>query len=364
MYYLFPLTLCILMYLFRKNKKTTNFLFVVFIVFFAIRFPLGRDIPAYTYLVEHNTYPITFGNGRFTFLIFYYTLYNHIFDTPEYFFTICACLTIGISLYAIYKYSNNLALSCFLWATSGFAQVYLQSVIRQAFVMAVFLWAYFRYLRNKQYLQYTVAILLASTFHDAGLIALTLIPLEILINKITPKIQILLITTCLVIGLLLGPLLSIYGECLGWYYEYLKNYQISILGIGLQIVLFSFTLLIYYFQTDKDDTDCKRFLLINSFAYAFYCLMIGYQLTSRFTDFIQILNLIFIPIHLNKIKNKIILKITFTGLLSLNLSLLFLDIYDNCKVLGVTEKINFFSYPYRTYFDFDTSELNTIYINP
>lgn len=344
----------------RTNKKEQTILLLCSALFFILRFPIGRDINNYIYfLTSYPTTP-TFGTGRFFFIDFYYSLSHTLTDNPKYFLFLTNFICVGLIFYCIYKYSKNYALSAFIFATSGYAQVYLNSGIRQAMAMAVLLFAFYKFLVNDNYVRYALCILLVATYHDSALLMLLLIPLKMYKDFFNNKIILLLISLSLAIGLIFIPLITPYLSFIGWYYEYISQYSISLLGFGLQLIQFVIVCVLYKYSTANNPI--KRFVfIVNAASFSIYLLMVGFPLVSRICDFIQIVNIIYIPyllvnIHSTRIKTLLLLPIVLV-----NLVLLYFDINDNISALNPNLNITIISYPYKDFITFDPSTLKEFY---
>lgn len=359
MYYLFPIILIVIML--SKNKRFTNLAFILFGIFFIIRFPMGQDIPAYAYFIEAAPSTPTFGHGRFFFTDLYYSIFAWISRNPTFFLftnTLLCCLLI---FYTIKKESYNIALSCFLFATSGYAQVYLQSGIRQALVMAVFLFAFYKYLLHEDYWKYALCILLVATYHDSALLLLMTIPLKKYLPFFSNKLLVILTSIALVLGLIVVPLIMPYMDFIGWYYEYLSRYSISIMGVGLQVVQILIIVFLYKLSGKNNDLNYRLPLVLNCLTFAIYLLFIGYPLVSRICDLVQIVNLIFIPKLLTGIMDTRV-KIFFTlSIVCLNCFLLFADVTSSICAMNPINNVQIINYPYDTVFTYNYHDIGDLY---
>ena len=135
---------------FVKNRKIQYLILVLTSVVLLLHLPLGRDIPTYIEALRKLPHVPTLGQGRFIFIDLWYSIFNWVFDSEETFLFAINGLTTLFLVNTIYKYSKNYALSFFLVLTSGFFAVYMQSAIRQGLVMAVLLFAIYRYLKYRK----------------------------------------------------------------------------------------------------------------------------------------------------------------------------------------------------------------------
>lgn len=114
-----------------------------------------------------------------------------------------AIVTVGIYLWFIRKYSDNIWLSVFLFFTMG-CYTFTMAAIKQCVAVAFCLIATDRYLQNKKIL-FILWVLIASTFHPYSLMYL-IIPL-LIFEPWSGKTYLFLLIF-LIIGLLLQPLLG------------------------------------------------------------------------------------------------------------------------------------------------------------
>ena len=360
MYYVIPCFLSIFMML-NKNKKAINIAFVLFSIFFVLRFPMGQDIPGYIYLLQNSPTVPTLGEGRFIFIDLYFSIFNTLFKNPTVYLFFVSTLSCLIIFKTFKDESVNLGLSCFLFTTTGFAQVYLQSGIRQGLAMAVLLFAFYKFLMKDKYWKFALCILLVATYHDISLLMLLLIPIKKYSGFFTNKIIIILMTTSLAVGLVIFPIIIPYFSFIGWYYEYLSSYSISIAGIGLQVIQFLIVCTLYHFTPNKNDINKRIPFIINCASLSLYLLFIGYPLISRVCDFLHILNFIYIPFLLVDImKNRVGEFLTVT-LLFLNLFLLFTDLQSSINAMEPASNINILNYPYNISFIYDYEDIFDVY---
>ena len=279
---------------FVKNQKLQYLILGIGAIILLAHLPLGRDIPTYIEGLRILPHVPTFGEGRFIFIDLWYSIFNWLFDSEEVFLFIINGLTTVFLVGTIYRYSKNYAFSLFLVLTSGFFAVYMQSAIRQGLAMAVLIFAIYRFLLSEKYIQYGLTIVAMATFHDVALVALILIPLYYFRSYLSLKRIVILLIVAAVCGLTMGYLFEVIYPYFGYFGMYLSSYSISISGLGLQIVLFS--LITFAMIVVKPDDDESKFLfLINAFSFGIYLFLMGYPAVSRICDYLQVVNIIFIP---------------------------------------------------------------------
>lgn len=297
---------------FSKDKKVQLGILIGSLFLLLVHLPIGRDIPTYIEALENLPSVPTFGQGRFFFIDWWYSVFNWLFHSPEMFLFIINGITTVFIGFVIYKYSKNYALSLFLVLTSGLFAVYMQSAIRQGLAMAVLLFAIFQFLLKGKYGWYGLTIVLMATFHDVALLGLVLIPLHYFSHLFSYKVIVILLVVAACIGLTMGYVFEWIYPYFGYFGMYLSSYSISIAGIGLQIV--NFGLICFGMIMVKPKDEVSHFLfLINALSFGIYLVLMGYPAASRICDYFQVVNIIFIPsLFLSMVKPSF--KYLFIGL--------------------------------------------------
>ena len=131
------------------------------------------------------------------------TIIKTIGFSTQSFLMVYAIVTVGIYLWFIRKYSDNIWLSVFLFFTMG-CYTFTMAAIKQCVAVAFCLVATDRYLQNKK-LSFVLWVLIASTFHPYSLMYL-IIPL-LNFEAWSGKTYLFLVIF-LIIGLSLQPLLG------------------------------------------------------------------------------------------------------------------------------------------------------------
>ena len=76
----------------------------------------------------------------------------------------------------VWKYSRSAAISLLLLAGSGVMEVYYGNALRQSLAMAVFLFAFYRYIPKRQYWCYELWMIAAVSLHEVAAAAM-LVPI-------------------------------------------------------------------------------------------------------------------------------------------------------------------------------------------
>ena len=331
---------------FIKDRRIQVGVLIGGLLLLVLHLPIGRDIPTYIEALGNLPSVPTFGQGRFFFIDWWYSVFNWLFHSPEMFLFIINGLTTGFLIFAIYKYSKNYALSLFLVLTTGFFAVYMQSAIRQGLAMAVLLFAIFQFLLKGKYGWYGLTIVLMATFHDVALLALILIPLHYFRNLFSYKVIVILLVIAGCIGLTMGYVFEWIYPYLGYFGMYLSSYSISLAGIGLQIVIFGLICFGMIMVKPKDEVSQYMFL-INALSFGIYLILMGYPAASRICDYFQVVNIIFIPsLFVSMVKPSF--KYIFIGLtMVLNLFLYQSDL--NNILYSDTTSVSIVDVPYFVY---------------
>lgn len=366
---LFAVSTVILLATLKSNSKSKyiGWLCLAILVFLAFTFPIGRDINGYlatfrraSSLADSFKYHMSrnFGFNAYMLLI-------KLFTQNDVVFRLIANIT-GISLIGliIYKYSENKLFSTIIFFASGIYVVYLGSGLRQFLAMAIFFYAYFKFYLQGKTTAYLVGALLAASFHEAGLFCLLLPLLDYLYNlfKAKKNYYFLLIVLSLIAGLIVNLVMPQLYNLIGADHPlthvllYFRTKEFSFIGFCLRFALTAFYCCLYYFKQDKTSTDQKMFntLLISGLI---YCVFANFSIVSRVCDLICIIEIIYVPNMISKLKNiriKYALTLFYIAILTV---LLGVDLIETTKAFQV-DVSNIISYPY--IFALDFSKITSI----
>ena len=319
----------------KKYKKVELVLFVILMVFFALRFPLGTDIDTYNEIYSNTTnslisaikgipYPDNIGYNVFMTIA---KILNLDFNGYMLYFNVIIGLIIGI---VCYKKSDNLLISLVILVGSGIIQVYYSGMLRQMIVMALFLYAYYRYLENNNYFMYYVIVFIAISFQWIALVLLFIPLIKIFHEKTNGKVRIILpLIATVLLFLVMVYVVPKYAYLVpGRFGQYLHADVFSPIGLVSRIIVL-FGVIIPFIFADRDELSsfdvfsvylCYISLLI-------YIVLSQNAIFSRVSDMISIIEIILVPKLISNIsnKNKSIISALLT--ISINFIFLFSDIH-------------------------------------
>ena len=319
----------------KKYKKVELVLFVILMVFFALRFPLGTDIDTYNEIYSNTTnslisaikgipYPDNIGYNVFMTIA---KILNLDFNGYMLYFNVIIGLIIGI---VCYKKSDNLLISLVILVGSGIIQVYYSGMLRQMIVMALFLYAYYRYLENNNYFMYYAIVFIAISFQWIALVLLFIPLVKIFFDNTNGKVRIILplIATVLLFFVMVYIVPKYAYLVPGRFGQYLHADVFSPIGLVSRIIVL-FGVIIPFIFADRDELSsfdvfsvylCYISLLI-------YIVLSQNAIFSRVSDMISIIEIILVPKLISNIsnKNKSIISALLT--ISINFIFLFSDIH-------------------------------------
>lgn len=346
------------------KDKVTIYIFVGIALFFLFRFNVGQDIRTYLLSYERVTNPITDSitynanrNFGFTFLI--YLCKKIVHSYPVFILVTNGIVLLCIS-YIIFKYSKNILLSMLMFVGSGYLEVYYGSGLRQSIAMAIFLFIFYEFIPKKQYLKYYIGAILACLFHEAALVTLFIPIIHKYSHKIRKnyiKVGLISIASAVVVSYIVGylaPKIALkigFSDAITHLALYFMTQSFSILGIGMEIVLTSLCIILYYFNDMKDDWTYFQ-AEVAFFALLVYILMIRYPLVSRVCDLLQVIFIILIPNLIQSIASKKKQLLSFIVVFLLNGFLLYVDISEKSRKTGYSVK----EFPYISIFETEKIE--------
>lgn len=163
---------------------------------------------------------------------------SYVYNDSATMFLISSLITVGLSVWTIYKYSDYFSISILLYIFAGAWHGSFNGV-RQYLACAV-LFAGHRYIIKKEFMKYLMIVLLASTFHISALamIVLYFVPIKQLNKKDIIFLIVLIVlgltTYDLIIEITNNVLISNGRNPMPLDDSYL-NHQVSILRIGVMV---------------------------------------------------------------------------------------------------------------------------------
>jgi hypothetical protein len=292
------------------QKKNVNQIFAIGIIFLliisAIRYGIGDY---FTYFHVYNLLPSTFNSLS--------SKYFYGFE-PGYSLLCILCKLIGLNFsgfiiihsillfvfhtFFIKKYSKSILFSLFL-LFSGYYLMYILGVLRQGIAMVFFLFAYLKYLSDKNYIKYIIFILLATLFHGTALFFLIIPIISKIFSFKTLSNPFFLIISSMVLffcSFFVFQLLIIIGQKfipkLGFYVsgDIVKS-SFSIMALCVRVLLL---ILIYICVSINKkymsyfDEEIYKLYIIGFLLYLIIC-QIG--LLTRMSDYFSMIEIILIP---------------------------------------------------------------------
>ena len=352
---------------FKYKKQMEWFVFGTTLLLMIIRFPAGMDTNDYIFRFKQiqGFFDTDHGTRNLGFAFLEYSVKTFT-DDYRVFALIFNAIVNTLILSTIYKYSKQPLLSLCIYVMAGFYEVYSCSALRQGMAMAIFFFAFYRFLSRKQIIAYEICCLTAFLFHDAALISFfipLLFPLGRMIKK-NPKTALFVTVFIAVFAysfLLFGfPKLLPLIQSLGFnhqFFAYMISFDISVIGILMQLC-FLFALLFLYFSSRSiepgGEFESVQFYVVLG-SIILYLVLSMYSQTSRMTDFYQIIMIILFADLFHGITDRKRKALGFLGILALNSVLLLGDIQMTiARVPDVNLKhYSLSGYPYMTVWNED-----------
>ena len=349
----------------KYRKKLDLIIASLLILFFMIRYNIGRDLVSYnvSYYVFRNNPNLVFDIIWHRNTLYYSFIYAcvHWIDDYRWVMLIINIFSLLLCSFTIYKHSKDLILSALLFIGSGVLEVYYASGIRQMIAMSIFFYAFYTFLPKKKYLFYELLVAVAFLFHETIFPAF-LIPLFCFIIPLFRKHP-LKFTICsagiallvsLIISFVLPKILSIEGLHWGFHaiISYFSHFSPSIPGIGMETIILGGVLYLYCQKSEKNDLKDLQYLTI-LYSVLIYYLFVGFPNTSRISDALQIILIIYLPELISCMQSTKRILLTTGVVLLFNLFLLYSDLHTNLPAAGesISRTITIENDPYITVFN-------------
>lgn len=301
-----------------KKKETKYFLFFSYIgllLLASFRFGMGDYFNYYAnFLIYPNRISrmsllLPFEPG-FSFFIIFFRLLNLSF---AYFIVFCAFIELTIIFHIIKRCSLNVNISVFIFFTNYYL-IYLEGTLRQGLVLAVFIYAFYGFIVDKNILKYLILICFATLFHVSAIIGL-LVPVVFKISYkyfLNPA-YIILATTISLAGSIIVPkiLLTLVSRFVGKAASYNGGVNIFFPAIGLRL----FMMIIVYTVFRRTHTRLSKNEILSVKVYIsgviIYVLLCSISILSRLSDYFMFIEIILLPnllMSLNKKSRDIIKK--------------------------------------------------------
>lgn len=223
----------------------------------------------------------------------------------------CSSLIITISvLDFIKKNSRDIAFSIYFYITMSFFGMYM-NIMRQALAIAIFLWAYDYFYKEKKYLKFFIGVVLASTFHSTALVLLAL-PLISLI-KFKTKPMLLTVGASILLFVFERQIVTQIAILSG-YSGYLtkgnyfgSNYFGALLLFLVNLMFFIFC----YLHKNSFDIQEQDLLKVSFVSLVLTLCTMQISIVGRIAEFFNVFNILLVPNILrgtNSIDNKRLLR--------------------------------------------------------
>lgn len=289
------------------DKYAYIFIFLVLAIFAGLRSGIG-DSGFYMYSFEQYksmTIPSLLNSKEPGFKLIIILL-SKIYDNPQILLMFCSIITIGLIFISMYKYSDNLFISLFLFIASG-SYFSTMNGIRQYLVVSVIFFMTDFILKNKTVF-YLIAIILLSSIHTSVLI---MIPAYFFANSKTwtsKKIFFLIVMSLLLITN--GSFTSIVADLVdnGQYSIYSESLNNSVAeGANIFRVLVMFVPIIFSFLGRKYfANNDKRYRVFSNMAilnFLFYLLSYQNWIFARVAMYFQLYTIVLYPYVIGRIFN-------------------------------------------------------------
>lgn len=163
----------------RKRKNYLYICFGIMVIVSALRnYTVGRDLQSHYYRTFQNIINMPWNNFSASSYdpgyVVFYKLIGIFTDNPQWMIAIHALFVIGISGWIIYKNSDNVVLSTFMFIATNTWFMYM-TMMRQAMaicftLIALEIWKKANW-KAWRYILFVAIILIATTFHSSALLA-------------------------------------------------------------------------------------------------------------------------------------------------------------------------------------------------
>lgn len=244
-------------------------------------------------------------------------LLGKITDNPQIFLLICSFVTIGMIFSTVYKYSQNVQLSLYLFITAGML-VSTMNGLRQYLVIATLFFAY-KLILEKKTLYYILLCLLLASIHTSVLL---MIPVFFYVqSKPWSRRKILLLVLVLILIAFRGDfLLQMLSEGLseGQYSNYSEGLvsDNSRTANVFRVMVMCVPAVLSFIERNKFDYEDKEYNVCSNMAVLTalcYCMTLRTWVFARVAMYFGVYSLLLYPMLLNKIgeRNKKIVLILF-----------------------------------------------------
>ena len=342
--YLIPSILTILIYYcleyighaFYSKCGWIKFLMPFTVLILMAMFRIGIGVDYGGYITLYNNIKLGYATNAEIGFVSIVKFIIYFFDEPRIMFALFSLFTLANMLIAIYKQSNNLTFSVFLFIAMGYYNLTYNSIRYYYALSWVFL--SYAYIQEHKHIRCLISILIAALFHKTALIV---VPVVLLFKKKTKYQYVYLMMAALFALTFKNQIRNIafyfYPSYLGSVYD---GGSVSIFNIikGLMILGMG-----YCFNPYVESDEKLGFLYrLNIVALIIYVCCSWIPELSRIGFYFNITSIVFIPNLQSKLKiesNKKIVKYSMIGLFAIYLVIMLSQSYSDAIQL----------LPYRTW---------------
>ncbi|MEW9094152.1 MAG: EpsG family protein [Clostridiaceae bacterium] len=218
---------------------------------------------------------------------------NYVSTNPQLLIIISSVIIMPSVGRAIYKYSEKVEISTFLFLSFNYFSLYMP-LMRQGIAIAIFLWA-IDYLFKGKYIRYCCFIVFASLFHKSALI-LFILPL-LLNKKYTKKIFFTFLLLAIILGsiskklFLLVTSISIFTKYRGYINTIYANSNYGAALVYSLIALIILCVGYYYLQNNFITSTQKNEYLVEEQEKRIYINLLAYLVSIAFVSEVMVMNM-------------------------------------------------------------------------
>jgi len=262
-----------------------------------------------------------------------------IFNNYQICIAIFAIPFIGLPMYVIYKYSLNKRLSTIIFISLFYGYGFF--LLRQSIALAIVLFSY-KFIHEKKFVKFVVAILIAALFHKTALLVLILYPI---CNKIQFSSKNYILILVAIIGSIVFKDFIIYilRDLLGmWSLQhgiYSVGEKVPIGGIAvLLVILLVSSIVLKLFNARNDEINCmQNFVTIGVIIFSLSNIIVE---AYRFSLYFSIFNILLLSNALYNCRN-MEPKIYKTGILVIEGIFILYFLFRSINNVGINPYVFF-----------------------
>jgi hypothetical protein len=346
----------------KNNKMIAKSIFILMLLFVALRYGQGSDYFSYIHLINHsaNIFETALLNKDFSiitqelsFVVLSYIWIKVLQLTPELLIAVISFISFLLVWLFIKKYSLKPITSLFFFYCTFFL-IYPYSVIRQSICISVFVFYLIPLLQNKKYLKYYLISTFLFTFHYSSII-LFVIPIVTLLKNYKISHVYIISGIAFIIGLLLYqflfPFFATIDIIAGKISAYTQEVTLDFKSLILRIMIFVPIL----HTSKKFERNSIRDLFIKIYILGFilYLLFMASSLISsrinvymRYTEMVLLVD--FLVYFFYKKWNRIL---SYSFILAIMTVLYVKNINSFIDQGPYYSEVNFINYPYVSVFN-------------